>query len=44
VLEGAEGDGDHFGIFRRAAYEDRAKEFFCMPAICRERVSVLWKS
>lgn len=40
ALEGAEGDGDHFGVFRGAAHEDGAKEFFGMPAICRERASV----
>jgi hypothetical protein len=33
ALERAEGDGDHLGIFRRAAHKDRAKEVFGMPAI-----------
>ena len=44
ALEGAEGDGDHFGVFRRAAHEDGAKEFFRMPAICGERASVSRRS
>jgi hypothetical protein len=37
ALEGAEGNGDNFGIFRCAAHEDGAKEVLCMPAICRDK-------
>jgi len=33
ALERAECDRDHFGVFRRAAHEYRAKEIFCVPAI-----------
>jgi hypothetical protein len=29
ALEGAEGNGDNFGIFRCAAYEDGVNEVFC---------------
>jgi len=38
ALEGAEGNYDNFGIFRCAAHEDVAKEVFCMPVICRDKV------
>jgi hypothetical protein len=36
VLEGAEGNGDDFCIFRCAAHGDRSKGVIYMPAICRE--------
>ena len=36
ALEGAEGDGDNFGILRCAAHEEGAQEVFCMPVICRD--------
>jgi hypothetical protein len=39
ALEGAEGNGDDFDIFRCAAHEDWAK-VFCMPAICRDKVKL----
>ena len=38
ALEGAEGDGDNFNIFRCAAHEDGAKEVVCLPAICHDKV------
>jgi hypothetical protein len=38
ALEGAEGNGDNFSIFRCAAHKDGAKEVFCLPAICRDKV------
>jgi hypothetical protein len=37
ALKRAEGDGDHFGVFRRAAHKDGAKEVFGMPAICSNK-------
>ena len=30
--EGAEGNGDNFGIFHHAAHEDGAKEVFCFAS------------
>jgi hypothetical protein len=38
ALEGAEGNDDNFGIVRCAAHEDEAKEVFCMPVVCRDKV------
>jgi len=42
ALERAKGDRDHFGVFRRAAHEYRAKEVFRVPAILpsKERTPV----
>ena len=38
TLEGAEGNGDNFSIFRCAAHKNGAKEVFCMPAICHNKL------
>ena len=38
ALEGAEGNGDNFCIFRCVAHKHGAKEAFCMPVICRGEV------
>ena len=38
ALEGAEGNGDKRGIFRKAAHENGAKEVLCMLVICRDKV------
>ena len=39
-MEGAEGNGDDLNIFRCAAHEDGAKKVICVPAICRDKVSI----
>ena len=44
ALESAEGNRDHLGIFRCTAHKDGAKEVFCMPTICRDKVRSRKKS